>query len=227
MGSYFTNVQVHARRLDAMARDGVSGVLRSLLSDEGFVPAGGGTADRTILVDAGNDWISVYDEATEEQDQKVLDRLALGLSKLLDTETVAVLVHDSDVLELRLFRSGEAVDRFNSNPSYLGKASAAERKAARGNADLWAPVLSATVDAARLRAAWKTGTAFAEETLARVAELVGMDRARASTGFNQAEHADPRYSRLAFRRAGRPEIAAPAEDLPSRPTRARATRAVT
>jgi hypothetical protein len=219
MGSFFTNVQVHARRLDpGQARDGVIDALRRLLSEEGFVPADGEGADRTIVVDAGREWISVYDEACEGQQQDILDRLALALSKRLETEALTILVHDSDVLELRLFRSGEIVDRFNNNPSYFGKANAAERTAAAGNADRWGPILSAPADVEGLRAVWAKETLFAEDTLAALSELVGLDRDRASTGYShleQDEPDDPRYVKLAFRHSVRPAQETPLEGPPS------------
>ena len=107
MGAFFTNIQIRRgpdvsagtieRILDSMA--GAAGMERCL---------GDQPADRTIVVRGGpGDWVSVYDEATEGQDTKLLDGLAKALSQGTNTHAVAVLVHDSDVLRLALFENGK------------------------------------------------------------------------------------------------------------------------
>ncbi len=107
MGSFFTNVQVRtrdaARAIEA---------LRAIAKKDGLVATDDASgADRTMLVLAEGDWISVYDEGCEGQNQDALDALAAALSKKTRGPAVTILVHDSDVLELRLFRDGKRIDR--------------------------------------------------------------------------------------------------------------------
>ncbi len=213
MGAFFTNVQLHTRHLQPEATlDRVVDALRDMTSAEGFVPAAEGEpADRTILVEDGPAWLSIYDESTEGQRQDDLDHLAARLSEHLATEALSILVHDSDVLELRLFRSGEQLDRFNSHPSYFGKVSAKKRKAMAGNAELWAPLLAPGANDKDLRSVWDREKLFAEETLAETSKLLGLDGGRTGIGFNYAEKSDPKYVKLAFRHAVRPVHETPAE----------------
>ena len=133
MGSSFVNVQVHASGRDPQAElDGVVDCLVSVLREDGFVPADADqSSDRTVLVAAGSSWIGVYDELCDKPREEVAARLTCELSRRLETHAVTILVHDSDVLVLELFGSGELLDRFNSNPGFFGEVSPSERAAAR------------------------------------------------------------------------------------------------
>ncbi len=211
MGSFFTNIHVCARGLDAAeARACVLTALRETLVDQGFVAGEEGQpSDRTLLVHAGTDWIAVYDEACEAQRPEDLDRLATDLSRQLRTYAVTILVHDSDVLEMGLFRAGARVDRFSSNPRHGGGAAATE--AAAGSPEKWAQVLAAGSHVDDLAAVWRKEKLFAEDTLAQTAPLLGMDPARAGIGFNYADEDDGAYVALHFCHAVRPAHEAPAE----------------
>lgn len=185
MGAFFTNVQV--RRGPNTSTSHVLDALRALAQEEGMRPCSGDEdPDRTIVVRAGPGvWLSVYDEATEDQDSAKLDALGKRLSMATATPTVTVLVHDSDVLMLALFRDGKCVDRVNSNPGYCSSRTPtkAERERASGNAAKWTDVLADGVQPDRLTVTWSAEKLFAEETLAKTATLIACPMDRIGVGY--------------------------------------------
>jgi hypothetical protein len=112
MGAFFTNVHVlaPAERAEA-AHAAILDCIRSLASERGLVPCeDDAKADRGFIVRRGATWLSVYDQATESQDIELLDELAARLSASSRCPALAVLVHDSDQLLLRLFQDGQVAD---------------------------------------------------------------------------------------------------------------------
>lgn len=196
MGAFFRNVQVQGNAglvgaiVDAI-REGAADF------DEVTDPS---VADRTVLVlppDAGG-FIAVYDEASESQDA-ALDELAAKVSHAAAGHAFGVLVHDSDVLRLGLFRSGERRDTYDSFPGYFGdgpprkkkskKAKTAKTDAtpeATNRADVWQALLAPPHTREELVAAFAAEDLFAEATLHRLAELFGCDAARVGTGYRYA-----------------------------------------
>ena len=213
VGSFFTNVQIHTGQADAAAaRARLIEALRQSAATEGFVEAGSGEPDRTILVGPPGRWIAVYDEATEGQDPKLLDALATTLSRALESDAVSILVHDSDVLELRLFERGKLIDSFNSNPSYFGRVSAKLRAAGRGQADRWKKLLTEGATVEQLRKEWMEERTFADDTLRNTAALIGIDPLRASVGYRYAlEEGLDGLEPLRFRQEKRPAGDAPVQ----------------
>ncbi len=66
-----------------------------------------------------DDFTVVYDRETEDQDAKVLKKLAESLTKQFQCSGLASLVHDSDVYVYWLYDNGELLDSYNSLPSYF------------------------------------------------------------------------------------------------------------
>jgi hypothetical protein len=86
MGAFFTNCNVRATDTAKCAK-----ALASLISSRAF------------MTDSKNGWITVYEEGSESQDIDILRRLAKALSAELKTVAIAVLVHDSDVLQYLVY----------------------------------------------------------------------------------------------------------------------------
>src|SRR5262245_43711527 len=103
MGSFFTNFHVRSE-----SQDKVRAALLPLVEARAYVSP------------PTNGWVTVYDEASDQQDESIIGKLAEGLSKKLHTAVVAFLVHDSDVAMYWLYRDGELADEFNSAPDYFG-----------------------------------------------------------------------------------------------------------
>lgn len=179
MGAFFSNVQV---RTDAAGFAGLVAALRAdAASRDSTEVDAPGDADRTVVIvpPGAGGFASIYDEATESQDAQALDALGALASRSAGGPAFTVLVHDSDVLALALFSSGEVVDRYDSNPAYFGK-KRKKREPRRG--DAWVTLLAPGVAVGDLEAVLASEDLFAEATLAKVCELVGCDPSRASTG---------------------------------------------
>jgi len=218
VGAFFTNVQVHVgQRSPTEARERILTSLRSWIVDQDFSEILGDEAqeaDRSILVGPLGDrpWISVYDEACEDQDPSILVGLTERLSHVAGA-AVGVLDHDSDILQLWLYRDGAQVDEFNSHPNYFVGANPgreplgrAELEAVGGHPERWGDLLVAGALPGQLRSAWDSEVVFAEEMLARVADLLDWDPSLSATGFNYVSRGDAPYdagefTRLAFRAA--------------------------
>ena len=162
-------------------------------------------ADRTVIVGPPGRWLAVYDEATESQDLKALDGLAQDLSRGTGGPAVAILVHDSSELYLRLFSAGASADRIQIGSKKSG-----------GRVDRWSKVV-ADADVERLRAALAANDLLVEQTLEQLAGALGIDRASACTGCKyllQDGGIPEGASTLRFRRAVRPAYEEPAEGPP-------------
>jgi hypothetical protein len=188
MGSFFTNVQVSTgERAAEEVRAGIVAALRERAREAGLEEddsLSDEEAERVILIAplGPEPWIAVYDEVAEGQDHDVLQELGAALSRA-GNASVTVLVHDSDVLETHLYRSGVHVDRYNSYPNYGDEDPDKEREPVVGNAPLWQPVLTNGATPASLRAAWETHDTFAEDALARIAKQLGWSEERCMDGF--------------------------------------------
>jgi hypothetical protein len=66
----------------------------------------------------------VYDKETEDQDTRVLEKLAGLLTKKFRCKALASLVHDSDIYMYWLFGDGKLIDTYNSLPGYFDSAPA-------------------------------------------------------------------------------------------------------
>ena len=170
MGAFFTNLHVRDSPTQA-----VCGALPKL------------TLSRAYVSPATNGWVTIYAEATEDQDQGKLCALAAGLSKALKADVLAFLIHDSSVALYWVYRGGDLADQFNSAPDYFGESVNDEtRERVRGNPDVMLPLcLSGTTREELDETLHPSGglPTFAEEIIYELARLLGIDDARASLGF--------------------------------------------
>lgn len=66
-----------------------------------------------------NDFIVVYDKATEDQNTRVLMGLTENLTKYFKCTALASLIHDSDIYMYWLYDKGQLLDTYNSLPGYF------------------------------------------------------------------------------------------------------------
>jgi len=206
MGAFFTNFQVY-RKDGTQAADLIKHILAAIKEEaasSGFLETKGSAGcERCVLVvsSKGGRWITVYDQATEDQDEEKISALAKTLSKKLIEFVVSVLVHDSDILHVDLFNDGQRVNVYRSLPQgYPGETAAT-------TIDGWAELLPNTDS---LKTAFNHRTMFAEATLDRIAQVVGFDQRCVSQGFNYATAEGDRLDglqikKLQFRNAGPPK----------------------
>jgi hypothetical protein len=189
MGAFFTSLQVHATSPDQRAA--VTGAIHAHMGNLGLVAAGPAeAATRTLLVGpAARRWISVYDSAMEAQDPAILEDLGGAVSAATDGVTVGVLVHDSDLLELRLFRAGKLEDKLTNWPGYFsGKPRPAPPRGRwrEPRRSAWRDLLLEGHRIEELEEVWRGG-AGPEATLAKLAAPVGWDVRYLTAGLSSLE----------------------------------------
>jgi len=171
MGAFFTNLQIRSTSTQA-----VCAALPKL------------TDSRAYVSPEGNGWVTVYLEATEDQNDKTLRTIAGGLSQSLQADVLGFLVHDSDIAAYWLFQNGRLTDEFDSAPDYFGaRVDAKTRARVRGNTDILLPLCLAGTSHAQLNQVLHPAdgfATFADETVTELAKLLGIDETRASLGFN-------------------------------------------
>lgn len=144
---------------------------------------------RALMTDPKRGWITVYDEESESQGDKVLRGLAKTLSAKLKTVVISIFVHDSDIFHYLVYEKGELVDQFDSKPDYFGPLSDAHKKEWRGDFSKllsYATKGTALSDFKRLA---ERDCLFEEERAGEFAELFGIDPSRAMTGFKYTQEA--------------------------------------
>lgn len=224
MGGFYTSLHVLVGdRADAAAV--VRAVSNAVVTPGNVAPAADDPEpDQVVLVSpVGEDapWVTIFDEALE-QDEASLDALAAHVSSELKTWAVGIIVHDSDVVMLRLHKDGALLDVYNSNPDYFGEVTAREKRALAGHAQRWKPLLAERFKVAELRALLKGSEelTMGEELLEKLAPMLGIEPRLALNSFSYL-HEDPDdeqrellagMTRLGFRRVPK----APGSEPPAR-----------
>lgn len=188
MGASLTNVQVYVGRFSpGKAQSTVVAAVCQLLQGGTWAGVGRQPREREQLVVVGpagrEPWISVYDE-TPAWEAGRLARLAAGLSAMLGITAVGVRVCDGDLLELRRYHRGALFDTYCNEAE--GRAATA-RPGGWGRPERWADLLAPVGALNKLRAVWAEGPLFAEQTLFRTAQLLGMDAERAGLGLDDLD----------------------------------------
>ena len=131
----------------------------------------------------------VFDEQGEAQDGSHA-ALAAELSAVLGCVAVAALDHDSDILYLQLFESGEVRGEYNSAPGYFEDDP--DAGPGPGGPEAWAlgldpaslVALVGRGDADRVAAITGTDAVFAEDVHAALLEELGLPLAACGFGFS-------------------------------------------
>jgi len=118
MGAFFTNVQLRTSGLDkSRLIDEAINYINQLNNEAGFVKVDTeDEADKTVIVSPSDDleWISIYDEETEDQSSRKLNKLASGLSKQFKTNVLSILVNDSDLIYVGITVNGTLKDSISN-----------------------------------------------------------------------------------------------------------------
>src|SRR5436190_17693233 len=174
MGSFYTNFQVRGDSTPA-----VLSALRPLIESRAYVSPPTGR------------WITVYDEASDDQDDAIIEEVGTGVSRALKTTVLAFLVHDSDIFRYWLFESGKLIDEFDSDPEYFGRHVDETRLwHLRGKPAALLPLCRTGTTVAQINAVLHdpaSESAMADDILSDLVELLEIDEARAMLGFRYFE----------------------------------------
>src|SRR5215469_2566751 len=160
MGAFFTNYQVRGK-----SASDVSKAIEPLVETRAYVST------------AKGGWVTVYDEASDQQDDEILKRIASELSKKLGTAVFAFLVHDSDIAIYWLYENGVLIDEFNSAPDYYKKASDKVRQCVRGDSDKLLPLCVAGTSHAQVEEVIHPASGFptmAEDIFGSLSQLLAI-----------------------------------------------------
>ncbi|MFC5530416.1 hypothetical protein [Cohnella yongneupensis] len=186
MGTFLSNIQVFAAEHDRIKLlEELALTLRdSLVESEYEETDDPASADRSILVQLSSDrWISVYDQKLDEQDIDAMDRLGAVISARAGVPTVGSVVHDSDLLLLRLYRNGRTADTIINDLDIFNEMFEGSSRKRNGLPSKWAEVCAPGVNPTELKAIWEKETVFAEEALAVAAELLKIPVEAAMRGY--------------------------------------------
>lgn len=137
---------------------------------------------RYRVLSARRGWVSVYEERASRQDDGWIRELAEGLSKDLHAATIAMLVHDSDIACYWLCDDGRVLDEYNSCPNYF-EGDTDDDGPSGGLPDVLLPYCRPGVGEDDLAALLTERRVFAEDLIERLAEALGIDRARALADY--------------------------------------------
>ena len=134
-------------------------------------PAEGGN-HVVLLARAGQSYVSVYDSDNATLDSGELKDLALAASKSLKTAAVFTSLYDSDTYEFIVFANGRQVDLLMTDAeSYDGPM---KRLSDKSRAAKWSSLFGRTLSRDQIRQAVTKQSAFADDILAGLSELIGL-----------------------------------------------------
>jgi hypothetical protein len=181
MGSFFVNYQIRGNSAAVVVK-----AMQELAQSRAYVSP------------SNNGWITVYDQASDSQDNNEINRLAGDLSSRLGTALFAFLVHDSDVFAYYLYDNGDLIDEYNSRPGYFGEMvsdEARQRLAGQPAVVLNHCAAGTTLVEVETAMGWSqhlgeggfASSVFAEDRLRPLAAALGIDEVRALLGYNYFE----------------------------------------
>ena len=147
--------------------------------------------DHVWVTNPKHEWISLYDESASCQDELRIKEVGAALSASLKQPLIAFLVHDSDFLCYWLYEEGQLVDAFNSCPDYFENSDDLETEY-EGDPEKLLPYCTPDTTVSKLVAILSAEATFAEEQLAQLAVLLGIDEERALTDYQMlGDDVDP------------------------------------
>src|SRR4051794_21847985 len=150
-------------------------------------------AGRTCVVTPpADDTVVVFDEQSDEQDQRVIASLANELSGRLRCPVLAVLNHDDDVLWYRLYTNGKLQDEYDSSPGYFDPSAEPSAPAGGDAAKLCSAFGSSNTDEVervlRMSGFDDEGYSFAVERHADLVAALGISAFGIGTAFASFEN---------------------------------------
>jgi len=197
VGTFVSNLQVFTHGEPAAAREQVRAALSEFAASNGLTEtADAAEADRTFVIawSSATPWLTVYDEAIDSQDVRVIESVAAAVSASSGLKAVSVLLHDGDDLDLRLFTNGKRIDRYRN--THAGES----RKRRTGHPSRWAALLR-NGSLQQLESLWEAQS-LGEQILDSFVSIFGWDPERAWLSYQYLDDLTPGSdARLHFRSA--------------------------
>jgi hypothetical protein len=187
MGAFFTNVQLRTADLDKLHLvENITNYIIKINNDAGFVKVDNeDEAGKTIIIlPSGDlDWVSIYDEDTEDQSLRKLNKLASVVSKHFNTIALSILVNDSDSLYIGVNKNGvlkDAISNLSKKVDFNKNKPLA-----------WSDVLVENYSFENIKNAWQNKSVFVEHFLTPFAKFIDIDASRILTGYNRLSQEKP------------------------------------
>lgn len=156
MGAFFTNIQLKTSELDKTdITNRVVDYIIKLNSEAGFIKVDDeDEADKSVIISPAEDfsWISIYDEDTEDQSSRKLNKIASSLSKEFKTHALSILVNDSDTVYVGLIKNGTLKDSFNNRSKKIDFS--------KNKPFVWSDILANNYTFENVKTAWNSKSVF-------------------------------------------------------------------
>ncbi|MFC4101686.1 hypothetical protein [Paenibacillus xanthanilyticus] len=187
MGTFLANIQVFSEAMDTseLLNKLEHEITHKLINGMYETTEDSESADRSIILQVSSDrWISIYDQKLDEQDINAMDAIGTTITRL-GVPAVGSLVHDSDLLMMRLYRDGGTADTIVNNLAIFNEMVGGGRPRKRnGLPSKWAEVCAPGIEPVRLKEIWEKETVFADEALERAAEFLAIPDEAVFRGYN-------------------------------------------
>ena len=179
MGAFFTNIQLRTSEVDrSNVIDKVLDYVIKLNNEAGFtITHNEDDADKSIIISPSEDltWISIYDEDTEDQNSKKLNKIASSLSKEFKTIALSVLVNDSDKVYVGITNNGTLKDTISNRSKKIDFS--------KSKPLVWSDILVENYSFEDVKSAWQSKSVFVEDFLTQFAKLINLDSSKLLTGY--------------------------------------------
>lgn len=179
MGAFFTNIQLSTSEIDkSNITDRVVEYIIKVNTEAGFIKTDDEEeADKSIIISSSEDltWISVYDEDTEDQNSKKLNKIASGLSKEFNTTALSILVNDSDTVYVGFIKNGTLKDTLSNRSK--------EIDFSKSKPLVWSEILVKDYSFDDIKSAWQNKSVFVEDFLSQFAKFINLDSSKLLTGY--------------------------------------------
>jgi len=186
MGAFFTNIQILSKVADkeTFAADLIKYTAVEEAKKYFELTTDKETADKSLLLSFKNksEWLSIYDETTEDQNLKSLKKLAAKFSRKFKTVALAILVNDSDSFYLGLYENGKLLDALNNFKGDI--------RFDKSEKEAWAKILKKEYSFSDIIEVWKNKGLFVENFLKEIVSYFGIETSEALTGFNYSMEED-------------------------------------
>ena len=179
MGAFFTNIQLRTSDIDKSGiTDRVVEYIVKLNAEAGFTKIDDeGQADKSVIISPSDDlmWISIYDEDTEDQNSKKLNKIASYLSNEFKTIALSILVNDSDTVYVGLTNNGTLKDTVSNRSKKIDFS--------KSKPPVWSDILVNNYSFEDVKSAWQSKSVFVEDFLTQFAKLINLDTSKLLTGY--------------------------------------------